>query len=236
MLTPLAQRVIDAYGGEDRWRNASAVECRISAHGWAFRMKLRHAMKRTAVRASIGEPNCEFLHWPKRNRKGVLDGARQVRIENREGEVLKSRDEPRSYFPGGRRRFRWDNLDFLYFGAYACWNYVTFPALLLREDIEWGDISETTLEAKFPDSVPTHSPVQQFHIDPDTALLRQHDYTAEVFGDWAHAANVVLERDTWEGIPYPTRRKVTPRKADGTPRPFPLLVGIEITDWRLASA
>lgn len=232
MLTPLTQRVIDAYGGEARWREAKAVECRLSAHGWAFRMKLRRAMTRVQMRASTGEARLEMIDWPKPGRTGVLDGASQVRIEA-DGQVMASRDEPRSYFPGGRRRFRWDDLDFLYFAGYAAWNYVTFPALLLRDDIEWRDVSETTIEGKFPASVPTHSPVQQFHIDPESGLLRQHDYTAEVFGDWAHAANVALEHGVSGGIPFPSRRKVTPRKHTGTPRPFPLLVGIEISDWRL---
>jgi len=171
-------------------------------------------------------------HWPKPGQRGVLDGG-SVRIELDEGRVLSSRENPRSLFPGGRRRFRWDDLDFLYFAGYAAWNYVTLPALLLREDIAWSEVSETTLEAKFPPSIPTHSPVQHFHFEPGTALLRQHDYTAEVFGDWAAAANVVEEHGAWEGIPYPSRRKVTPRKKDGTPRPFPLLVGITIEDWQL---
>lgn len=233
MLTPLAQRVIDAYGGEDRWRNAAAVECRISAYGWAFRLRLRRAMKRVLCRAEIPGPCMQMMDWPKRGQNAIVDGPSLVRIESADGKVLSSRDDPRQYFPGGRRSFRWDDLDFLYFAGYASWNYVTFPALLLRDDIEWRETSETTLEAKFPASVPTHSPVQQFHIDPQTSLLHQHDYTAEVFGSWAHAANVVLEHKTADGIPYPSRRKVTPRKADGTPRPFPLLVGIDIRDWRL---
>ena len=34
--------------------------------------------------------------------------------------------------------------------------------------------------------------VQRFRMDPATGLLVQHDYTAEVFGNWAKAANVVL--------------------------------------------
>ena len=90
-----------------------------------------------------------------------------------------------------------------------------------------------TLEALFPASLPTHSPMQRYHIDADTGLLRQHDYTAEVIGSWAKAANVVEKHGEWEGVLYPSRRKVTPRKGDGTPRAFPLLVGIAISDWRL---
>jgi len=231
--TPLALRVVEAYGGEARWRAAEAVECRLSAHGWAFRLRLRRAMKRVAIRAMIAKPHLVMQDWPGRGLRGVLDGPSEVRIETNAGELVSRREEPRKYFPGGRRSFRWDDLDSLYFAGYAAWNYLAFPALLLREDIAWTEVSETTLEATFPATIPTHSPVQRFHIDPATARLRQHDYTAEVFGGWAHAANIVETHGTWEGIPYPSRRKVTPRKRDGTPRPFPLLVGIEVRDWRL---
>jgi hypothetical protein len=89
------------------------------------------------------------------------------------------------------------------------------------------------MEATFGPGIPSHSAVQRFHFDPETGLLRQHDYTAEVFGGWAKAANVVLAHGEWDGVPYPSRRWVTPRKPDGKPRRFPLLVGIEISDWRL---
>ena len=232
-LTALTQRALDAYGGEERWRNAAAVECRLSAHGWAFRLKMRRAMKELAIRATLALPYVVTQDWPKRGQRAIVDGPGEVRIETDAGERVASRANPRRYFPGGRRTFRWDDLDMAYFGGYAAWNYLTFPALLLREDIAWSEVSETTLEARFPESLPTHSPVQRFHIDGESGLLRQHDYTAEVFGGWAKAANVVEEHGEWEGIPYPSRRKVTPRKGDGTPRAFPLLVGIEIKNWRL---
>ncbi|HEY5640168.1 MAG TPA: hypothetical protein VIW01_08960 [Dehalococcoidia bacterium] len=233
MLTPLAQRTLDAYGGEDRWRNATAVECRLSAHGWALRLKLRPAMKDVLMWATLAGPHHVMVDWPNHGQQAVLDGPGEVRIETKAGYRLASRKNPRQYFPGGRRTFRWDDLDQAYFAGYAAWNYLTFPALLLREDIAWSEVSKTTLEARFPDSLPTHSAVQRFHIDAESGLLRQHDYTAEVFGGWAKAANVVEAHGEWEGIPYPSRRKVTPRKADGTPRGFPLLVGIKISDWRL---
>ncbi len=233
MLTPLARRVLDAYGGEERWRSATAVECRLSAHVWAFRLKMRRAMKDLQIRATIARPYTMTQNWPRDGQWAIVDGTDEVRIETDAGDRVASRENPRRYFPGGRRLFRWDDLDIAYFGGYAAWNYLTFPALLMREDIEWSEVSETTLEARFPDSLPTHSPVQRFHIDGESGLLRQHDYTAEVFGSWATAANVVEEHGEWDGIPYPSRRKVTPRKADGTPRAFPLLVGIAIADWRL---
>jgi hypothetical protein len=194
-------------------------------------MKLRRSMRNVRLRAEIAQPMMD--PWG-HGRRAVLDGSALVRTEKADATVVTSRENPRSFFPGGRRRFRWDELDLAYFAGYAAWNYVTFPALLLRNDVAWTQLSETTLEATFQPTVPTHSPVQRFHFDRETALLRQHDYTAEVFGDWAAAANAVLEHGTWEGIPYPSKRRVTPRRPDGTPRPLPLLVGIDVRDWRLA--
>ncbi|HUF53072.1 MAG TPA: hypothetical protein VMR52_04775 [Dehalococcoidia bacterium] len=73
MLTPLAQRVVDAYGGEERWRTAAAVECRVSAHGWAFRMKLRRAMRRVSIRAEIAIPRLQMIEWPSAAKRVVIE-------------------------------------------------------------------------------------------------------------------------------------------------------------------
>lgn len=195
-------------------------------------MKLRAGIRDHHVEAHIAEPYVISQLIDSRGRRSVLEkGA--IRIENSDGKLHSYRDDPRSKFPGGRRLFFWDRLDSAYFSSMALWNYLTFPALLLRDDIRWTEAGEDALEATFDPSTPTHSPVQQFHFYPETHLLTQHDYTARVFGDWAKAANVVLEHGSWEGIPYPSKRRVTPRAADGTPRPLPLLVAIDIRDWRL---
>ncbi len=230
-LPPLAGRVIEAYGGEGRWRTASAIECRLSAYGWAFRLKMRPSMKDVRMRAPVWEPRIEMEPWGRPDRRAVLQGG-SVYVESA-GNVVSMRENAGRYFPGGRRTFRWDELDQVYFAGYAAWNYLVFPALLLREDIGWRQVGDSTLEATFPAALPTHSAVQRFHFDPGTGLLRQHDYTAEVFGGWAKAANVVLAHGEADGVPYPSTRRVTPRRPDGRPRGFPLLVGIEISDWRL---
>jgi hypothetical protein len=109
---------------------------------------------------------------------------------------------------------------------------MTMPALLLREDIAWREVTDGCLEARFPPSIPTHNEVQRFHFGPD-GLLRQHDYTPDVVATFAPVAHVVLEHARWQGVPYTSKRRVTPRKGDGTPRSAPLLVGIEIHEWRL---
>ena len=155
------------------------------------------------------------------------------------GRSLGNHDRPpgnaRSFFPYGRRLFWWDSLDQTYFAGYALWNYLVFPALLLRQDIRWEETGPNRLLARFPENIPTHSPVQEFLFDPVSGLLRQHNYTAEVMGGWAKAANAVIAHGTWNGIPYPSHRRVTPRKKDGSPAGGPVLIDLVIHDWSVSS-
>lgn len=226
-------KAVAAYGGPEPWRRAGAVQATVSAGGFAFASKWQRPFRRMKVRAEIREPRTRMtpLEWA--GRSGFLDGPDRVRLEGLGGKLLEERENPRRLFPGGRRMLWWDRLDQVYFSGYALWNYLAFPALLLREDIAWTEPAPGTLEARFPPHLPTHSERQRFHFDRATGLLLQHDYTAEVFGGWAKAANVVLAHGDADGVPYPSRRRVTPRAADGRPRGFPVLVWIEIDDWRL---
>ncbi|MCA9774587.1 MAG: hypothetical protein KC466_19360 [Myxococcales bacterium] len=230
-LLDTAERAIKAYGGADRWRRAEAIELRVSAGGLAFRMKAQPAFRAMAVRIEIAEPRVRLAPPGWGGVVGVLDG-RSCRLEGPDGGVIARREDPRAKFPHGRRLLWWDRLDQTYFSGYALWNYVTFPRLLLREDIAWREERVGLLEATFPDHLPTHSAVQRFHFDPLSGLLLQHDYTAEVFGGWAKAANVVLQHGAADGVPYPSRRRVTPRRRSGAPAPFPTLVWIELDDLK----
>ena len=232
MLSKTAQRALNAYGGESRWRSARGIWATVSAGGWAFRLKLQEPMRGLSVKLEIARPLVRFSRMDRTGTVSVLDG-QDVRIESHDGTVLASRTNPRAKFPYGRRLFWWDPLDQAYFSGYALWNYLTLPALLLRDDIQWTEIADGTLEAKFPSHLPTHCERQQFHFDPATGLLRQHDYTAEVFGNWAKAANVVLQHAECDGLRFASRRRVTPRRRDGRPRRFPVLVAIAVHQWTL---
>jgi hypothetical protein len=225
-------RAVEAYGGEALWRNAGAVEVVYSAWGWAFRLKWRRPFRRAWARLEVPVPRARIRPIDRAGTAAVLEG-QDVRLEDASGKVVASRPQARRFFPGGRRLLYWDRLDQAYFAGYALWNYMVLPALLLRDDIEWREIGEGTLEARFPPHLPTHCERQRFRFDPRTGLLLQHDYTAEVFGSWAKAAHVVTGHGAWEGIPFPASRRVTPRRGNGSPRAWPLLVGIELHEWRL---
>jgi len=236
MKATLSELVLETYGGRSRWQAASAVEAQVSASGWAFRLKFQPPDRNIRVQAAIGgKPGARYAPADRQGHTAALEG-QHIRLENSSGALVAERDDPKRFFPYGRRAFWWDRLDRAYFSAYALWNYLTFPALMLRNDIQWTELPGGRMEAVFPASIPTHNARQVFYFDPKTGLLLRHDYTAEVFGSWARAANVVLEHGSWEGIPFPSHRRVTPVGGGGRPMPAPVLVDIHVHSWRLVTS
>jgi hypothetical protein len=232
-LTATARRALDAYGGEARWRAASAVLLELSAGGLAFRLKWQPPLVRARQRLELREPRVRCQGIDRAGNVGVLDGL-DVRLEAPDGRLLAERRNARALFGPGRRWLFWDRLDQTYFACYAAWNYFALPALMLREDIEWTERGAGLLEARFPPHLPTHSAVQSFRFDPGTGLLRQHDYTAEVIGGWAKAARVVLEHGSAGGVIYPARLRMTPRAGDGAARKGPVLVAVDVHRFELS--
>jgi hypothetical protein len=232
IISQTAARAIEAYGGKEIWKKTRHVEAIASARGLAFLLKWQPPFNHIKIKTEVGKPYITLQPINRSGDTGILDG-NLVRLEDSSGNILRERKNPREKFPYGRRLFWWDILDLVYFAGYAFWNYLTLPALLLRNDIEWTELAPGRLKACFPSIIPTHCPEQYFSFDPITGLLRQHDYTAEVMGGWAMAAHIVLEHERWHDIPYPSKRRVTPRHEDGTPAWGPTLIAIHIHEWSL---
>lgn len=235
MLSETAARAIEAYGGADRWRAAEFVDTNATFTGLLFWWKTCRPRPNARVRCSVRRPWTRIDPITRRGHVGILDG-QNVRLETRSGDVVSERPAARSFFPGGRRYVHWDPLDLTYFLGYAAWNYLTLPALLLREDIRWTEAEQGVLKATFPPDLPTHSPDQRHVFDAESSLLVRYDYRPEVAtGDqdvWV--ANLVRERNTSEGIPYESRRTVHPVDDDTlAPRERFVMVDIRFTDWRL---
>jgi hypothetical protein len=226
------QRALAAYGGEPFWRRARSVRATVSTTGLAFVLKGRRPFRRVAVECDLRMPMTRLSPVNADGTVGILRGG-DTFLEKPPGREIARRLNARSVFPYGRRLFWWDSLDQTYFAGYALWNYLTFPALLLREDIRWQNAGPNRLLAAFPADIPTHCPVQEFLFEPASGLLWQHNYTAEIIGGWAKAANVVAEHGAWNGIPYPSHRRVTPRKKDGSPAGGPVLIDLVIHDWEV---
>ena len=233
-LTETAEKAIAAYGGRALWESAKTLETEISASGLAFTLKRRPFFRHARMVLDVHRPFSTLTPIGRSpSTTGVLDGL-DVRLENEEGKAISERRNARDYFKIGRRLFYWDDLDMSYFANYASWNYFTLPALLMREDIDWKELEPGLLEARFPDTIPTHSRVQRFRFDRQTGLLIQHDYTADIISPLAAASNVVLQHaQNSTGLVYPSIRRVTPKGPKGKPLGGPVLIHLDIHDFRL---
>lgn len=225
----LLDEVLAAHGGLDRWRAVTAL----TAHG-RFGGLLRsrfpgNRMATVSVRVQLAEQHAVFHGFPQQDQRAVFDQG-DVRIETSGGEVINVRRNSRAAFSGLsglRRNLRWDALDAAYFAGYAWWNYLSTPLLLTREGVTVTE-GDTWLDVSFPPNIHTHSPRQTFHIDA-AGLIRRHDYVAQPVGKWARAAHYCDEHRQFDGLVFPTRRRVHPQGL-GTPGslPRPTLVALDI--------
>jgi len=231
----ILNEAIEAHGGMDYWNSLKAFDLELSATGFLFTAKQRPVLDRLRMRAVTTEPKFSFFDFPKSGQTSELIGNDEVRILDSNGNIVARRENPRAAFRGLRRLFIWDDLDFIYFGGYANWNYLTAPFMLGRkgflieslEPLE-GELGQfTRLKVTFPSDIPTHSPQQIFYFD-DNRLLRRLDYTAEVVGGWAHAAHLCDEYRTFGRLKVPTRRRALPLPFGQNPLPGPTLVAIKV--------
>jgi len=233
---PLAEQMIEAHGGAELWERLDAVRIRVAFGGTGFRMKLLKVPIRTTITVRRGGQHVTLGPYPSTGRRGVFEGS-EVRIESADGRVLSSRSQPRLAFRDFRHLFRWDALDLLYFAGYAMWTYLcvpfvlTDPAYELRPAGTWQEGGQTwrKLHVRFPSGIHTHSRDQVLYADERGRIVR-HDYTAEPFGAGAKAAHYSTGHQDFGGLVVPTRRRVHPRRADGSPRPHPTLVWINVED------
>jgi hypothetical protein len=236
----LLDEVIEAHGGAARFDSADRLTAHLGCSGLAFLLKgQRGALADFRGTVSTTEPRITLEPFSGAGKRGVLEND-TVRIESASGEVLAERAHPRDFFRRFRRNLRWDDLDLLYFAAYALWGYLTVPFLLRAPGFEveeaepWREGGETWrgLRAVFPEGLPAHSR-EQFYYFGDDGLIRRNDYTAEVFGSWAKAAHYCWDHRDFSGLIVPTRRKAMPRRRNGRPRTQVALVSISIHDVTL---
>jgi hypothetical protein len=239
----LVDEVLEAHGGAARWDAARRVHARALSGGFLLRSRVPGTrFADYGLTVDLDERSTVFDPFPESGIRGVFDSG-MARLERGDGEVIASRTKPRKAFfgrSGLRRNLRWDALDATYFAGYAMWNYLSFPALLLREDVDVKEVSPwhsdeqelRRLEVDFPDGLDTHSLRQTFYIDAH-GLLRRHDYVADVVGRWARAAHLCADHVTADGLVFPTRRWVRPIGPRNRPLPFPTMVWIQLEELRV---
>lgn len=231
--TPLLDEMLAAHGGSDRWQRVETVALELETHGLAFTMRGHRGLESPQVRVAAHRPEVSFADYPVRGETGRFTPD-EVWIETPAGGVRASRTDPRAAFRRSPRRMvKWDELDLLYFCGYAIWNYVTAPFLFAGAGVRARQVDDHRLALDFAPTLPTHCARQTAHAGGD-GLLTRLDYTADVIGPYAFAANRVLENREVGGLTFAVTRRVTPRGPRSSVLPGPLLVDIRIGEIDVA--
>jgi hypothetical protein len=234
MLSSTAQRALRAYGGADLWTKAEGVDAEITLNGLLFVVKRRVTPPRVHITTAIRTPQATISPVDRRGNTGHLDGF-TVRLTSPEGQLIEERQDARRRGEKQHVWSAWDTLDLMYFLGYAFWNYFSLPYQLTRNDIEWREVQDGLLEARYPPELPVHSRLQRFYFDPNGLLVRNDyrpDFVASRGAVWA--ANRVLRHATWHDIPYPSVRTVSPTDGQfGKPSTWLKMVGIQVDNWHL---
>jgi len=56
MLSPIAEKAINAYGGIDLWQNSDFIEAEVSVKGFAFTLKRRPFFNHAIIKMAINQP------------------------------------------------------------------------------------------------------------------------------------------------------------------------------------
>ncbi len=224
-MTGLLDEVLEAHGGLHRWRAASALRARLSLDGpfWDLRAVPASVRTNLTVDMHLHDQVVALSRWTDAEHRFVLrtnpDVATMTAGEFREPQV---RHDPRTSFPSAPDE-HWDLLHANYFVGYAIWNYLNTPRLFTLPGVQTFEMEPwiddgcrwRRLRVHFPPTITTHSREQVFYFD-DTGLLQRLDYHVEVSGG-AAAAHYVGEYVEVDGLKFPTRRAVYPRRPDNTP-------------------
>lgn len=235
-MIELLTNIIEAHGGLERWSKFSRIDAVIVTGGalWGMKgltqdpeprqMTVWPHVERSSV-SRFGDPDWHTDFTP--SRVAILDA---------DNSVIAERYDPRSSFVGHEMLTPWDPLHRAYFNGEALWTYLTTPFLLTMEGVQveeiesWAEEGETwrVLRARFPESIETHSTIQDFFFGPDL-LLRRHDYSVDIAGGFA-AAQLVFEYIQANGIYLPSKRRAYTRGVNQMPNFDPLMVSIDISD------
>jgi hypothetical protein len=237
-MDELLNRILDAHGGIDRWRDYQKVEATIISGGGFFALKgmIQDATPRRMT-AWLHEERSSVCPYGKPDQRTMFTPDR-IAIEKLDGTLVSERHAPRDSFAGHQMSTPWDALHRAYFNGEALWTYLTTPFLLamhgvrVEEGEPWREGAETwhVLRAQFPGSIETHSLMQEFFFGADLQL-RCHDYSVNIAGGFA-AAQLTSDYIVADGIHLPTKRRAYTRGPDRRPIKEMLMVSIDISDVR----
>jgi hypothetical protein len=239
-MNELLTLAVRAHGGLSRWNRITNLTATASITGALWQLKhTDDLVTPLSIEALLHEQQVT-MHLIGRNKRLVFTPKR-VTSETEDGQLLESRDAPRTAFRGHRQETAWDDLHVAYFTGYALWTYLTipflytYPGFVTEELPPWRENGETwrPLKAIFPDSTASHTREQVSYFGED-GLLRRHEYTVDIM-DGACGVNYASDYRDVDRIMVPTKRRVYAYDDGKNKIPVPLLVAIDFDNIAFAS-
>ena len=234
-MNELVMLAIEAYGRMERWQQVRQISATFTLDG-AMLHRRGHAAFTSRVTVDTQEQRTRFDPFLGNGRVGIYEPA-CTDVESRDGTVIEALENPRSSFKPDTER--WGDTQLAYFVGYAMWTYLTLPFLLLHPGVackegapyaEDGEIWRT-LKVTFPTSIVTHSSQQTLYLD-DHGLIRRQDYNVDISGV-APAAHYHYDHKNFDGIVFPTTRRVYRRGPDLKPNKDLMTFSVGFSDFEL---
>jgi hypothetical protein len=171
MMNDLLNLAIKAHGGLERWKQVRSLQAKVTLNGALWRIKGRpNGLPGVLMRADTRQPAMTITPFPSPGSVGHFTPDR-VWIGGENNKLVSELNKPRDSFAGAVLTTKWNELQELYFVAYAFWNYFSIPFLLAQPGVEVEEIEphtedgETwrTLRVIFPPEIPTHSAHQTLY-------------------------------------------------------------------------
>ena len=239
----LLESSIEAHGGLGRWRQIGQISASFAPGGIAFKQRGQEAFTQAPTRVTVDTraQKTVFGAFLAPGQCAVYEPHRTT-VEMSDGTVLEELDNPRDSFKSMAAGTPWRATQLAYFAGYAMWMYLTAPFSLLSEGIgceeaePWDEDGERwrALRVSFPRSYVTHSSEQTLYVDAK-GLIRRQDYTAEVSGG-AKVAHYLHDHRAFDGIVFPTRRRVYLRGPDRRPQKDLVVISADLSDFKLLRA
>ncbi|MBI4854704.1 MAG: hypothetical protein HY819_23135 [Acidobacteria bacterium] len=221
----LLDKVIQAHGGKERWDKVASIFLDLDVKGNILATRLKSPKLRSLkVQTNIKKIECILSPFPEIGKRGTFT-SEYVQIESDDGKIILKKSLKELFNGGDQLPFIWQDLHILYFFGYAFWNYIltpyffSWPEFQTKEDGIWQETDGQIwhkLEVDFPSYIPTHCRKQTFYFN-DAGLLCRLDYTAEIFGSFTRGAHYCWQHRDFNGLVFPTRRKVFWRLPSGRP-------------------
>lgn len=238
----LLQSSIEAHGGIHRWQQLRQIAATLAPGGIAFRQRGQEAFTQMPTRVTVDtrEQKAAFESFLATDQRATYRPDRTT-LEAADGTLLEELDNPRGSFSSMTPGTPWKATQLAYFVGYAMWMYLTVPFSLLSDGVAceeaepWSEDGETwrTLRVNFPKSYVTHSSEQTLYLDAK-GLIRRQDYAPEISGG-VKVAHYLEDHRAFDGIVFPTRRRVYLRGPDRRQQKEPVIISVDLSDFKLSN-